>query len=725
MASLQVPQRVLFILLAAAVAVAQQAGPEGLREEALTPEQFREAHAPLVQPRGTRAEAAASAFPPGQRALLEAYRDGVNAGLEALGAAPFEYLLLGSRPAPWRIEDSLLSVAAMFFVLNDASGTHEARTGAFEAALPPGLAAFLNPLGTDQDAPLVGPVFEVPPVPGPELLAAARGGAASAAPRVRSSGGPPPVSGSNSWAVSGEHTADGRPLVSSDMHLTLRVPGTWFRVEVRHGSRRFAGLTLPGVPALVAGSNGSVAWAFTNSSGDWTDLVELELDPDDPDRYRAPDGWRAMDRFEETIGVAGGEPQTHVVRETLWGPVTEAWGRPMAIRWIAHDPAAFQPAYLEFAHAGHVEDMFRVGRGSGMPPQNLVAADTAGGLGWSITGPMPRRRGLSGRTPQSWADGGRGWDGFLAAEEVPAIRDPESGRIWTANNRIVDGVWLDRLGRGGVYAHGERARLIRDRLLGIEAADAEALLSIQLEDRAPELGAWRALFLDALRGSEAPLAVEAAQLLREDWNGRADPASAAYPLVRNARVRLFEKIYGELTRPAAALLPSFSPWFAMQWPGPLLRLARERPAHFLPQGTEDWDELLAGALVETARDMAGEGPLAEQTWGRANRVHLRHPLSAGLPWFLSRLLGERLDAPPRGLPGDTGLPRSQRGTHGASNRFTVSPGHEEDGLLHMPGGQAGHFLSPYYLGGHEDWEEGRPTPFLPGPAEWTLTLTPS
>ena len=501
----------------------------------------------------TRTEQAAEALPAEARRTFEAYREGVAAGLAGLTAPPFEYLLLGQEPAAWRISDSLLTVVAMYFVLNDATGAHEARTAALETALPAELAAFLNPPGTDRDAPLHGEAFPVPEIPGPAVFAAT-GRSHSLQPAE-----PPAISGSNSWAVAPRRAAGGAALLASDMHLPLGVPNIWYRAELHVGDARLRGLTLPGVPAVIAGSTGKVAWGFTNSQGDWTDLVELETDPADPLRYRTPDGWRRMEVFEEEIQVAGGPSETLEVHETIWGPVSTEWGRPLAIRWIAHDPEGHRTAYLSFAEASNVEELFRGGWGSGMPPQNLVAVDREGSIGWTIAGAIPRRRGFDGRTPTSWAGGDRAWDGYLKPGEIPAIRNPASGLIWTANNRIVSGDLLDRLGRGGTYAHGERARLIRDRLAPLEAADEAGLLDIQLDDRAEELAIWRGIFLRSLEGASGPLAAEAARVLREGWTGRASVDSAAYPLVRNARVELFRAVYGTLTAPAGDLLPGFSP----------------------------------------------------------------------------------------------------------------------------------------------------------------------
>lgn len=679
-----------------------------------------------------RAERAAAAMPGDARRLFTAYRDGVNRGLEALDRPPFEYLLLRQAPAEWRIADSLLAVVAMYFVLNDEDGSREARSAALEAALPAELAAFLNPPGTERDAPLVGAAFPTPEIPGAEVFARALaggggtpGGTDAGGTHAGETAGPPPVSGSNSWAAAPERTVRrggtrGAGMVAGDMHLALGAPNRWYRAELLFQRRRLAGLTLPGVPALISGSNGRLAWAFTNSGGDWTDLVELEFDGEDESRYRAPDGFRAVEVFEETIEVADGPAETLSVRETIWGPITTRWGRPQAIRWIAHDPEGLRTGYVDFAAAEDLDDAFRIARRSGMPPQNLVAADADGEIGWAIAGPIPRRRGFSGTAPTSWADGERGWDGYLPPEEAPEIRNPPSGLLWTANNRLVDGGWLDLLGRGGGYAHGGRAARIRARLLAAERLDEPAMLDIQLDDRAVELEEWRGLFLPALDRAPDPLAAEAARVLRRGWDGRASVDSAAYRLARNARIELLLAAYEPLTEPARRLLPDFSFWVANQWPGPLLRLARERPSHFVPPGAADWDEALAAAALRAARAAAGSGPLAEATWGKENRVHLRHPLSPGLPGPVARFL----DAPPRGLPGDSGLPRAQSGAHGPSNRLVVSPGREEDALLHMPGGQSGHPLAPYYLAGNRDWEEGRPTPLLAGEMAWTLVLRP-
>ena len=127
-----------------------------------------------------------------------------------------------------------------------------------------------------------------------------------------------------------------------------------------------------------------------------------------------------------------------------------------------------------------MDEAFDAVNGLGTPGQNFVVADSGGHIGWSIYGSIPRRVGLDGRLPASWAAGSRGWSGWLSTPEYPRLRDPESGRIWTANARVVNGDMLAKLGDGN-YEVGSRARIIRDRLTAKDRFAPSDLLDIQLE----------------------------------------------------------------------------------------------------------------------------------------------------------------------------------------------------------------------------------------------------
>ena len=674
------------------------------------------------------AQRVVEAAPPEGRALFDAYTEGVNAGLRALRAKPFEYIALRVTPEPWRTEDSVLVILAMYLELQDPNGRLESALGVLHDTVPPALFDFLAPRGTEWDAPIVGGPLEAPPIPGPEVanlrlsppVAAARSRPEPAVPHRGI--------GSNNWAVDGAHAQDGAALIASDMHLGLMVPNTWYRVALVWGAgdakRRLAGVTLPGVPSLVAGSNGDIAWGFTNSYGDWSDLVEIEVDPADPEMYQTPDGPRRFERERETIQVKGGPDVSLAIAGTIWGPVADHdhRGRPRALRWVAHDVEGVNLEMRGLETARTLDDVFAVAATSGIPAQNLVCADAQGHIAWTIIGRIPRRVGFDGRLPGSWADGARRWDGYLRAEEYPRVVDPPSGRIWTANARAVDGAALAVVGDGG-YDLGARARQIRDDLFAVERATPLEMLRVQLDDRAVFLSRWRDLLLatltpEAIAGS--PRRAEARRFV-EDWKGRAAVESVGFRIVRAFRFAVEELAFEPLTAPCRKADEGFEYGVVSQEEGPLWRLVSERPPHLLDPKFASWDDALRAAVDKALDNVTRDGaPLAEATWGRRNRARIQHPLSLAVPQ-----LGRYLDMPPDPLPGEDIMPRVQGPGYGASERFVVSPGREEQGFFHMPTGQSGHPLSPWYRAGHEAWEHGTPTPFLPGVARHTLLFQPA
>jgi penicillin amidase len=692
-----------------------------------------------------------------ERDLVAAYAEGVNAGLAALGAPPFEYLALRATPLKWRDEDSLLAILAMYRDLQGRQAAEESLLGLLRETLPPALADFVAPVGTEWDAPIEGGPIPMPAVPGPDVVDLRRTrpeAAVAQAPSDHRPASPAPDSrsglaalgrplalgatedpelalGSNSWAVAGSHTATGGALLANDMHLGLSVPNTWYRMSLVFpgvdGERRVTGVTLPGVPLVVAGSNGRVAWGFTNSEGDWADVVLLEPVPGRPDAYRTPDGPREIVRETETIEVSGGEAETQVVESSVFGPLIENdhAGRRRALAWVALREGGVNVAPGRMEAAGSLDEAQSLAPEAGIPNQNLVVADADGRVGWTIIGRIPRRTGHDGRVPTSWADGRNGWDGWLAAEEYPRVVDPPSGRIWTANARVVGGEKLAKVGIGG-YDLGARQGQIRDGLLALPRATEDDMLRVQLDDRALFLARWRELLLETLTPDAVaadPRRAEARRLV-EGWSGRAAVDSAGYRLVRAFRERVRVRVLDPLLAPARAKDPKrlregASP--NARWEGPLWALVTGRPAHLLDPRHPSWDALLLAAAGDVIEELTKDGRrLADRTWGERNTTLILHPLSRAVP-----PLGAFLDMPREPLPGDSHMPRVQSASAGASERFAVSPGREEQGYFHMPGGQSGHPLSPHYRDGHEAWARGLKTPFLPGPPVHVLTLVPA
>ncbi|THD12903.1 penicillin acylase family protein [Pseudofulvimonas gallinarii] len=669
------------------------------------------------------------ALPTQERAALDAYGDGVNAGLAALSVRPWPYLLLRQQPQPWRSEDSLLVVLAMFFDLQEGDNRRERQLERARRHLSTEVFDFIVRGGTEWDAPVTGEAMADPPLPGPGLIDLRRHPSVQPDDIAASlDAATPMLPGSNNFAVAGTLTGDGRALVADDMHLGLRAPNIWYRLgfEYTEGGRRVRadGLSLPGVPALVVGSNGHVAWSFTNSYGDWQDLVRLDT-TDDGLSYHTAHGSERFIEFEESLEVAGGDPETLRVRETLWGPVIgeDSDGSALALVWTAHRDGAVNATLSELERATDVDAAVDVARRAGIPAQNMVVADASGRIAWTLAGRIPLRR--AGHDPARPVDGrtldGDLWLGWVTPEDAPGVIDPPSGRLWTANARVVDGDALAVIGDGG-YDNGARAAQIRDGLFARERFSEADLLAIQLDDRALFLERWWRLLRRVIEAAPDDSALSGLSAATAIWDGCACTDSSAYRLVRAFRGRVHDIVMRGLAAPVRAHDGDFT------WPrlgqneGVVWQLLRERPAHLLPPPHADWNALLRAAAREVAEALEDQpGGLAARTWGEANTVRIRHPLSGALPGWLAR----HLDRPAQALPGDAFMPRVQGVAFGASQRSVIAPGAESRALAHAPAGQSGHPLSPYYDAGHDDWAEGRASPLLPGPPHWTLELVPA
>ncbi len=199
-----------------------------------------------------------------------------------------------------------------------------------------------------------------------------------------------------------------------------------------------------------------------------------------------------------------------------------------------------------------------------------------------------------------------------------------------------------------------------------------------------------------------------------DWGGRAAVDSVGYRMVRQFHDLASDRAFDALTAACRKRDPGFRRMYLRQFEGPLLQIIDGNAVHLLDPQYDSADAFLQGIAAEMLASRS-----ARASWGGRNTASIRHPLSRAIP-----PLSALLDMPHTPLPGDADLPRVQDPDFGASERFAVSPGREEQGYFHMPGGQSGHPLSPFYRAGHEAWEQGLNAPFLPGGALHNLVLSP-
>jgi penicillin amidase len=678
---------------------------------------------------------------PEEHAVLEAYARGVNAGLASLHSRPWEYWLFRAVPVEWRPEDTMLVSHAMWWDLQYGGIDREILRRQINARMHgPDCEngwkcslKFLYPLGTEWDAPnapvgvinagsvqmridsaAAGQRQQVV-IPSPDVLDVRGSAAASGAAPVAlvPAEAPDRGIGSNNWAVAGRLTATGSALIANDMHLRARVPAVWYRARMRvkaadsQPAIDLNGVTLPGAPLLVAGSNGHIAWGFTNSYGNWFHVEKTACTAGVPvvrEQIRVH-GKPDVD-FPVASGPSGVLYQAEPDGQSCW-----------FVSWLVQQPGATNMNLMFLERTTSVSQALEVAPTLGIPHQNLVVGDSDGHIAWTIAGRIPADTGSSRAT---------GSPNWIGPEAHPRIVDPEIGRIWTANARVTDDP-TQQTTIGGVdasigadYDLAARAHQIREDLLAIkEPATPADMLRIQLDDRAEFLTRWRALLLELLDAGAVASHPERARFkqLVADWNARASVDSVGYRLVRAFHEQTQRSVW-EMVLGAVGLRSATPVWAPSQFEGSLWRLVNERPMHMLASSYPDWREFLLSQLDATLSSLRNSCPRLEHcTWGARNPVHIQHPLSRSLP-FLSALL----DMPALELPGDHDMPRVQDGPIGASERFAVSPGHEDQGYIHIPGGQSGHPLSPYYRAGFSNWAQGVAAPFLPGVALHSLTL---
>jgi penicillin amidase len=585
---------------------------------------------------------------PRERQFLTQYAAGVNAALMHTPTRP-EYTALGATPQPWVETDSILVLMMMYSMLH-YNTVLEYPLGLMTEALPADLVTFLTPTNTRFEAPLLPEVgvndqYHPAPIPGPEVIDLRTH---SRAGRIEGLYAAPPMAlGSNNWALAGARTAHGRAILASDPHLPLSTPGVWYRASIAFDGRTASGVTMPGMPGIVIGSNESVAWGFTNTSGDFMDYILVEVNPDNEAQYRTPDGWMNFEMVRETINVRRSEPQDHYVQTTIWGPVVR-WDwhdRPLVLKWTALHPEATNLRIFDLMSATSLEEAIDIAASWNGPSQNIIIAARDGRIGWTVSGWFPNRVGYGGTIPVSWADGSCGWDGALPESKRPIIIDPESGMLFTANNRTVEEAWADEL--GNTYDIGARAQRIATMLNDHDAIDERAMLAMQLDTRVAMLDFYRDLAVESLQRQESDDAATAAILdALQSWNGRADVDQRAVRLLTTYRFRMHDAVVSPLVAACRELEPTFSyMWFRAE--EPVRRILEVRPDHLLPPGYANWEALIDEVLhrsISTVAYSHADHPL--QPWGETNVANIQNSVAMAVPAMASSL-----NMPPDPLPG--------------------------------------------------------------------------
>lgn len=644
-------------------------------------------------------------LPAGQRRILQAYVEGVNAYIDQAHILPPEFLALRHHPEPWHEEDSILVVLGMFQTLNGQE-QDERMLSVMERSLPADLVTFLTPDTDDYSTVLVGGKASrrfSQTIPVQALAALPDEGEQLAQNRVDAEN---VVAGSNNWVIAGSKTVDGRAIVANDMHLGLGVPNVWYRTDLNYQDRHVFGVTLPGAPAVVVGGNDDVAWGFTNVTADLVDLIRLDINPDNTNTYRTPQGWREFARHAETIRVKDAADIEITLQDTIWGPVSDQalLGRPVVIKWTALERHAVDLGLMDMDGARSTEQAIAVMNNAGGPPQNVVIADREGHIGWTYMGRFPKRIGFDGLASRSWADGEAAWQGYIPPQELPRLMDPAEGFIVTANNRTLGSEYPHAIAHN--WALGYRAHRIAELLRDGQGLTEQDLLAIQLDTRSGVLDFYQQLALTELRNLDHKDAdLQEAERALQAWDGHMQTSSIGAAFLNEFRSQLAEEVFTKVVAACRVHDPDFRyAWREMETPLRLL-LTQQPPGMLSARHQDNWQRMILETIRQTARELRQQFPqtnLAQLTWGQTHPVTLQHPFSK-----VASILGNVLDMPTFASDGCASVcVKVMADGHGASERLVLSPAHPENAIFHMPGGQSGHPLSPHYRDQQMFWQDG-------------------
>lgn len=449
--------------------------------------------------------------------------------------------------------------------------------------------------------------------------------------------------GSNNWVISGKLTATGTPILANDPHLGVQIPSIWYEIGLycvtlsEDCPYRVTGFSFAGAPGVIIGHNQHIAWGMTNVGPDVIDLYIEKINPENPNQYEVNGAWVDMELVQETIHIAGGEPQQVTLRYTRHGPViSDGFGAledfdekagielpsPYAIsmRWTALEPAYVFRAILGFDHATSWEEFRQAARDFAVPAQNLVYADVEGNIGYQMPGKIPIRKNGDGLLPvPGWTDEYE-WEGYIPFEELPYVFNPEKGYVVTANNAVVGEDYPYLISR--VWTYGYRAQRIVDMIENapgkIDIAYVQTMQGDNYDFNAEKLVP---LLLQLPLQDDR---LERARDLLQNWDFQSHMDSAAAALFNAFWKALLERTFWD------ELPEDYRPEGDSRWLEVVHNLIEQPQSAWWDDLTtpqiEDRDQIFLAALAQAVTELEatlGKDP-SRWTWGDLHLILLRH-----------------------------------------------------------------------------------------------------
>jgi penicillin G amidase len=697
------------------------------------------------------------------RARFDTYARGVNAFIEShRDHLPIEFRILHYSPQPWSAEDSALIGAYMVEDLT-TSPRHALTREKILAKIGPDLTAdlYVNSSWRDRPPTVARPTMDQNQNPdGDDDDDDEDSGPDSSVARATLHRGPadafgtsigrtvlrglmstqndiafffgsaplffddsPSMLGSNDWVVSGAHTVSGKPLLSNDMHLGFQMPNLWYEAHLRcvatgctpNPTFDVAGVTLPGYPFVIVGHNQRVAWGFTNIGPTIEDVYIENFNASG--QYQTPSGWKDPEHRRDVIHVKGRADVAFDVQLTRHGPIVTdlvpGETRKLALRWTLYEGP--RSPFFAIDSAANWDEFQKAFSEFDAPGQNVVYADVDGNIGYHATGKVPIRRTGDGSLPEDGSNDDHEWVGYIPFDKLPSIFNPESGIIGTANGRIAPSKYPYSISTEW-EAPWRTDRIYRVLASGKKFAPAD-MLALQTDIYSDLDRLFGERFVYAVDHAKNPSAraKAAADILRQ-WDGRMTADSAAPTIVEESREELtrllLEPKLGVAPKDPAQLKSTLS-WKSYHWMMETVWLdnvVEHQLKRWLPDRYATFDELLVAAVESAVDASAAPRDLNTWKWGPANSIDIQNPVLGQIP-----LLNHWTGPGRREASGSDYTVKAMHRTYGPSERITDDLANLDRSSLNLVTGEAGNFLSPYYMDQWDAWYTGFtfPWPFSP------------
>ncbi len=716
------------------------------------------------------AQQLAGKLSPQSRAMLTAYAEGINEFINThRDRLPLEFSMLGFKPQPWEIEDSISLARLMAFRLCHA--------WFFEAALGKVAEQFGAPMALEL-FPAVLPntptilADNTPPLRGLEGMSLAhekpaeskesarvlntpltplKGGISKATSKrthsadqakmpalLRTSqfdsfinlaqttraqiGMPPGILGSNNWVVHGSRTRTGKPILANDPHLGFALPALWYEMHLKAGDFEVIGQTLPGVPNVVLGHNRNIAWGFTNGMVDDLDFYHEQVQGKE---YLSSTGWKPLTIISEQIPVKGADPQTFEIRFTEHGPIVNdildiarSDSFALAIRWTGFEMSDELAAFSALNRARSWTEFEQAMRLYTVPCQNVVYADIDGNIGYRASGNVPIRRDGKGFLPyRGWETAGD-WIGYIPFEDMPHVFNPAQGFIATANNLMLTSAYPYYLSNS--WEPSSRIERITEMLQSNTRVDTAFVKTMQLDQLSkhaqytlPRL--FKLLEADtSVAPSDTALTLpekQALGLLRQ-WNYIESAESVPASLYNVWSLEFLQATLKD--EMGDTLFQNYVQWSSLGIRA--LEYLAEHPQSqwFDDRNTESVENgrhIARRALrttIQRLQEKFGE-LMGDWQWGQLHQLTLEHPMGKPKPLDVIFNIGP---LPFGGSPntvnkGEYNLAKPYAINSGASMRMIVDLANPEVSLSVIPGGQSGQPFSPHYKDQVALWWKGQ------------------